>query len=398
MSVKGSMHYRDTGVLDNTELGLRALLGWVNRTSEFRGPGQLGRKAVEVGFYASVVDIGHGLGLALCTDGVGTKVLVAQMLERYDTIGIDCVAMNVNDAICVGAEPMSFLDYIAIESATPAVLEAIGKGLYEGARQAGVNIVGGEISQMGAIIKGERPGQGIDLVGMCAGIVPLDRIIVGRGVKPGDAIVGFASSGIHSNGFTLARKALFEAGGLKADEPVAELGTTVGEELLKPTRIYVKPVMDLLRANVPVRALAHITSDGFLNLARIDAQVGFRVDRLPAAPAHLRADPALRRCRRGRDVPRLQHGHRLLRHRPRGRLGDRAGGGCGARPRLRRPGDRPGDRGPGQARVPAPARPGGRGRRVHHGLSASPRKVRAQGQERPSGSGSIPRLTASGCR
>jgi phosphoribosylformylglycinamidine cyclo-ligase len=244
-------------------------------------PGQLGRKAVEVGFYASVVDIGHGLGLALCTDGVGTKVLIAQMLERYDTIGIDCVAMNVNDAICVGAEPMSFLDYIAIESATPAVLEAIGKGLYEGARQAGVNIVGGEISQMGAIIKGERPGQGIDLVGMCAGIVPLDRIIVGRDVKPGDAIVGFASSGIHSNGFTLARKALFEAGGMKADEPVAELGTTVGEELLKPTRIYVKPVMDLLRADVPVRALAHITSDGFLNLARIDAQVGFRVDRLP---------------------------------------------------------------------------------------------------------------------
>ena len=281
MSVKGSMHYRDTGVLDNTELGLRALLGWVNRTSEFRGPGQLGRKAVEVGFYASVVDIGHGLGLALCTDGVGTKVLIAQMLERYDTIGIDCVAMNVNDAICVGAEPMSFLDYIAIESATPAVLEAIGKGLYEGARQAGVNIVGGEISQMGAIIKGERPGQGIDLVGMCAGIVPLDRIIVGRDVKPGDAIVGFASSGIHSNGFTLARKALFEAGGMKADEPVAELGTTVGEELLKPTRIYVAPVMDLLRADVPVRALAHITSDGFLNLARIDAQVGFRVDRLP---------------------------------------------------------------------------------------------------------------------
>ena len=103
MSVKGSMHYRDAGVLDNTELGLRALLAWVNRTSEFRGHGQLGRKAVEVGFYASVVDIGHGLGLALCTDGVGTKVLVAQMLDRYDTIGIDCVAMNVNDAICVGA-------------------------------------------------------------------------------------------------------------------------------------------------------------------------------------------------------------------------------------------------------------------------------------------------------
>jgi len=275
------MQYRDTGVLDNTELGLRALLGWVNRTSEFRATGQPGRKAVEVGFYASVVDIGHGLGLALCTDGVGTKVLVAQMLERYDTIGIDCVAMNVNDAICVGAEPVSFLDYIAVEAASPAVLEAIGRGLYEGARQAGVSIVGGEISQMAAIIRGERPGQGMDLVGMCAGVVPLDRIIVGRDVRPGDAVVGLASSGVHSNGFTLARRALFEAGGLRPGERVAELGTTVGEELLTPTRIYVAPVMDLLRAGAPVRALAHITSDGFLNLARIEARVGFRLDRLP---------------------------------------------------------------------------------------------------------------------
>src|SRR4029077_10532837 len=222
MATDQPLSYRATGVLDNAQLGLGALLKWVNATSQFRATGT-GRRVVDVGFFASVVAITDTLGLALCTDGVGTKVLVAQMLERYDTIGIDCVAMNVNDAICVGAEPMSFLDYIAIESATPAVLEAIGKGLYEGARQAGVDIVGGEISQMGAIIKGERPGQGIDLVGMCAGIVPLDRIIVGRDVKPGDAIVGFASSGIHSNGFTLARKALFEAGGLKVDEPVAEL-------------------------------------------------------------------------------------------------------------------------------------------------------------------------------
>ena len=281
MSVKGSLHYRDAGVLDNTELGLRALLGWVERTAAFRPPGRPGRRALDVGFYASVVDIGHGLGLALCTDGVGTKVLVAQMLERYDTIGIDCVAMNVNDAICVGAEPVSFLDYIAIESATPAVLEEIGRGLYEGARQAGVAIVGGEISQMAAIIKGERPGQGIDLVGMCAGIVPLDRVIVGAEVAPGDAIVGLTSTGIHSNGFTLARKALFDAAGLRADERVSELGTTVGDALLTPTRIYVAPVMDLLGRGVPIRALAHITSDGFLNLARIEARVGFRLDRLP---------------------------------------------------------------------------------------------------------------------
>ncbi len=281
MSIKGSMHYRETGVLDNTELGLHALLRWVNRTADFRGPGQTGRRVVEVGFFASVVDIGHGLGLALCTDGVGTKVLVAQMLERYDTIGIDCVAMNVNDAICVGAEPMSFLDYIAVESATPAVLEELGRGLYEGARLANVAIVGGEISQIAEIIKGERPGQGLDLVGMCAGIVPLDRVILGRDVRPNDAVVGFRSSGLHSNGFTLARKALLQSGVLKPDDRVPELGGTVGEELLRPTHIYVAPVMDLLRRDVPIRALTHITSDGFLNLARIDAAVGFRLDRLP---------------------------------------------------------------------------------------------------------------------
>lgn len=278
------MLYRDTGVLDNTELGLRGLLAWVNRTAAFRGPGQAGRRVVDVGFYASVVDIGHGLGLALCTDGVGTKVLVAQMLDRYDTIGIDCVAMNVNDAICVGAEPISFLDYIAMESATPAVLEQIGKGLHEGARQAGVSIVGGEISQIAEIIKGERPGQGIDLVGMCVGIVPLDRVIVGRDVRAGDAIIGLESSGIHSNGLTLARRALFVAGGMTPDQHVPELGCTLGDELLKPTIIYVGFAMDVLRAGLPVRAFAHITSDGFLNLARIEARVGFRLDALPPPP------------------------------------------------------------------------------------------------------------------
>src|SRR6185295_17139992 len=133
------LSYRATGVLDNTQLGLGALVSRVSQTLAFRAKGP-GRRVVDIGFFASVVEITDTLGLALCTDGVGSKVLVAEMLHRWDTIGIDCVAMNVNDAICVGAEPISFLDYIAIESATPAVLEAIGKGLYEGARQAGVNI------------------------------------------------------------------------------------------------------------------------------------------------------------------------------------------------------------------------------------------------------------------
>jgi len=275
------LSYQTTGVLDNSQLGLTALLKWVNATGEFRSTGE-GRRVVDIGFFASVVEITKTLGLALCTDGVGSKVLVAEMLRRYDTIGIDCVAMNVNDAICVGAEPISFLDYIAIERATPEILEQIARGLYRGAELAGVSIVGGEISQIPDIIKGHEPGSGLDLVGMCAAIVPLDQIILGEHVAPGDVIVGIRSSGVHSNGLTLARKALFEVGGLTVDQHMAELGCTVGEELLRPTDIYVRPVMDLLKKQrVPVRALVNITSDGFLNLARIKAAVGFRLDALP---------------------------------------------------------------------------------------------------------------------
>lgn len=281
MAADQPLSYRATGVLDNAQLGLSALLKWVNATAQFRAAGA-GRRVVDVGFFASVVAITDTLGLALCTDGVGSKVLVAEMLGRYDTIGIDCVAMNVNDAICVGAEPISFLDYIAIERATPEVLEQIARGLYRGAELAGVSIVGGEISQIPDIIKGHRPGGGLDLVGMCAGIVPLDRVILGQDVAPGDVVMGVHSSGVHSNGFTLARKALFATGGLKADEYVAELGCTVGEELLRPTDIYVRPVMDLLNVQrQPIRALVNITGDGFLNLPRIQAPVGFNLDTLP---------------------------------------------------------------------------------------------------------------------
>jgi phosphoribosylformylglycinamidine cyclo-ligase len=281
MAADRSLSYRATGVLDNTQLGLSALLQWVNATAQFRATG-VGRRVVDVGFFASVVAVTDTLGLALCTDGVGTKVLVAEMLGRYDTIGIDCVAMNVNDAICVGAEPVSFLDYIAIERATPDILEGIARGLHRGAELARVAIVGGEISQIPEIIRGHRPGGGVDLVGVCAGIVPLDRVILGQDVKPGDVVVGVRSSGVHSNGFTLARKALFETAGLKADQHVPELGCTVGEELLRPTDIYVQPVMDLLNVQrVPLRALVNITGDGFLNLPRIQAPVGFHLDALP---------------------------------------------------------------------------------------------------------------------
>jgi phosphoribosylformylglycinamidine cyclo-ligase len=281
MASNRPLSYHSTGVLDNTQLGLKALVNRVSQTAAFRSSGP-GRRVVDIGFFASVVELTDKLGLALCTDGVGSKVLIAEMLRRYDTIGIDCVAMNVNDAICVGAEPISFLDYIAIEHATPEILEQVAQGLYVGAELAGVSIIGGEISQIPDIIKGHEPGTGMDLVGMCAAIVPLDRIILGEHVAPGDVVIGIRSRGIHSNGLTLARKALFDAGRLKADQHLRELGCTVGEELLRPTDIYVRPVMDLLnKQHVPIRALVNITSDGFLNLTRIKASVGFHLDNLP---------------------------------------------------------------------------------------------------------------------
>ena len=272
--------YRDVGVLSNEELGLKALLKWVSPTQSNR-QGKTGQRVLDIGYFANVVHLGNGLGLALTCDGVGTKILVAELLDKYDTIGIDCVAMNVNDLICVGAEPVSMLDYIAIEKATPEVLEAIGRGLHEGARQAGVNIVGGEIAQLKEIIRGAREGSGIDLVGMCVGTVPLDKINTGQTVVPGDVIIGFESSGIHSNGLTLARSELLKAGDIRLDTYVPELGCSLGEELLKPTRIYVPIVQDLLAQKLPIKALTNITSDGFLNLARIEASVGFDIRELP---------------------------------------------------------------------------------------------------------------------
>jgi len=280
MSQKKPATYGEAGVRTNLEAGLDALLRWVAPTEALRA-GRTGRSVLPIGYYANVVDIGHGMGLALTTDGVGTKVLVAEMIGAYDTIGIDCVAMNVNDVICVGAEPVSMLDYLAVEEPRPEVLGAIGRGLAAGAEQAGVNIVGGELSQMGEVIRGHGRGSGIDLVGMCAGLVPIEDVNVGQNVRPGDAIVALASSGIHSNGLTLARKVLFDTAGLKPTDRPADLGRTVGEELLEPTRIYVKCVRALAEAGVPLRAMLHITGDGLLNMRRIQPDVSFRVHTLP---------------------------------------------------------------------------------------------------------------------
>lgn len=240
-----------------------------------------GSPLLPIAHFAGVVKLNEKLGLALKTDGVGTKVFIAQLLDKYDTVGIDCIAMNVNDVICLGAEPISFIDYIALQKPNPRLLQEIARGLAEGAREAGVTIVGGEIAQLPEMIQGKREGFGFDLAGMCVGIVPLDRLIDGSRVEEGDIVVGLASSGIHSNGLTLARRVLLEEEGLNLHEPVEGLDKTLGEELLTPTRIYVKPVLTMLREGLDLHGMAHITGKGLLNLARASPHAGYIVENLP---------------------------------------------------------------------------------------------------------------------
>ncbi|MFQ5839716.1 MAG: phosphoribosylformylglycinamidine cyclo-ligase [Candidatus Methylomirabilales bacterium] len=241
-----------------------------------------------MGYYASVIELPGGIGIALTADGVGTKLLVAQMLDKFDTVGIDCVAMNVNDLLCVGAEPVAMLDIIALERSDPRLLREIGKGLFTGAQQADISIPGGEIAEVKEMLRGSRRGCAFDLSGMAIGLVPVDRIILGQHIAEGDVLIGLPSSGIHSNGLTLARKTLFRRGKLKIDQYLPELGQGVGEALLTPTRIYVRPIRSLLDQVSWVRALFHITGDGFFNLTRAASEVGFVIEALPERPAIFR--------------------------------------------------------------------------------------------------------------
>jgi phosphoribosylformylglycinamidine cyclo-ligase len=257
----------DQSAADSAVAGLVRALGAI----------KLDRPSLQVplpGHYASVIEIGENAGIALSTDGVGTKLLVAEELGRFDTVGIDCVAMNVNDVICVGAEPLAMLDYIAVQKADPAVCEEIGAGLARGAELAGVEIPGGELAQLGELVSS------VDVSGACFGTVALDAIVDGSAVRPGDIVIGLPSSGIHSNGYTLARSAL---AGIPLDDD--RLGRPLGDVLLEPTEIYVKPILELLRSEVDVRGLAHITSGGTGNLLRLTAEVGYEIDApLPVPP------------------------------------------------------------------------------------------------------------------
>jgi phosphoribosylformylglycinamidine cyclo-ligase len=208
--------------------------------------------------------------LVTCTDGVGTKLKVAALMNKHDTVGIDLVAMSVNDCLCTGGEPLVFLDYLAMPKDHPALTKALVQGISDGCLQADCALTGGETAILPDFY---APGD-YDMAGFCVGVVEREHIVNGRAIQPGDVVLGLASSGLHSNGYSLVRKIVFDVAKLRVTDFVPELGRTVGEELLEPTRIYVRPVLDIL-GHYPVkrrvvRGLAHITGGGLVdNLPRI---------------------------------------------------------------------------------------------------------------------------------
>lgn len=233
----------------------------------------------ESGHFAALVRLGDK-GIAMSTDGVGSKILVAQMMKKYDTVGIDCIAMVVNDILCVGAEPVALVDYLAVETPDPEIANQIGEGLVTGANLSKIAIIGGETASLPGIIND------FDLAGTGMGFVDVDKIISGSDIKEGDVLLGIESSGIHSNGLSLARKVLFEECNLKIDDSLPGYpDLKVGETLLTPTNIYVQPIVELLKSQVEVHGLAHITGGGFNNLKRLNHNVGYDITDLPEPQA-----------------------------------------------------------------------------------------------------------------
>jgi phosphoribosylformylglycinamidine cyclo-ligase len=272
--------YADSGVDTNAaDRAVAALVGVLRGID----PGRASRSRLPSGHYAAVLEVAPNLGIAVGTDGVGSKLLVAEATGRFDTVGIDCVAMNVNDIVCVGAEPIALVDYIAVERADPDVLAAIGEGLRAGAEAGGVEIPGGEVAVLPELIRGHPSPNGFDLTAACFGTVALDAMVTGVDIRPGDAVIGLPSSGLHSNGYSLARAALRE---MPLDAtPDALGGATLADALLEPTVIYVRGVLELVRSAVPVHGLAHITGGGLLNLLRLREGVGYEIAEPLPVPA-----------------------------------------------------------------------------------------------------------------
>ncbi|HJH31562.1 MAG TPA: phosphoribosylformylglycinamidine cyclo-ligase [Methanosarcinaceae archaeon] len=255
--------YADSGVdIKQEEITIKALTSQMT----YRRTG-LGAPLTDIGHYAGLIDFGE-YALAMATDGVGSKVLIANEMKRWNTIGIDCIAMNVNDLLAVGIEPLSFVDYLALETHSESFAKQIGEGLVKGAGISRMTIVGGETATLPDIING------FDLAGTCLGMVKKNEIITGELVQTGDVIVGIPSTGVHSNGYTLVRKIIKESGYSYHDPFPNDPSTTIGDELLVPTRIYME-VLDVIR-ECDVHGLAHITGSGLLKLSRV-TDLGFDI-------------------------------------------------------------------------------------------------------------------------
>lgn len=245
--------------------------------------GKMGRPLVETGHYSAALDIGHGMAAAVHTDNVGTKVLIAENLGIYDTIGVDCIAMNVNDVVCIGAEPAAIVDYMVFgRQPSSQIILDIMRGLVRGAESAGVAIVGGETAVSQGVIAQAGGEPGLDLSATCVGFVGVDKILTGARMKPGDTVLGLESDGIHTNGFTLARKVLLQEAHLTMSDRVPGLKRSLGEELLHPARIYVKEILAMINA-LEVHAVAHITGGAYGKLARFFPyfEGGFYLHSLP---------------------------------------------------------------------------------------------------------------------
>lgn len=262
MDDKG-LSYKAAGVdIDAASQSVEMIKPWVDRT---RRPEVLSGIGSFGGFFALDKSKYQEPVLVSGTDGVGTKLKIAQMMGVHDSVGIDLVAMCVNDILAQGAEPLFFLDYIALGKLEPTLVEALVKGVSQGCLESGCALIGGETAEMPGFYAEDE----YDLAGFAVGVVERSRLINGSGLVDGDLLIGLPSSGIHSNGYSLVRKVLLEKAGWKLDRYVDELGHTLGEELLTPTRIYVKTILELLN-ECEIKGLAHITGGGIPeNLQRI---------------------------------------------------------------------------------------------------------------------------------
>jgi phosphoribosylformylglycinamidine cyclo-ligase len=262
----------DLDTYEQTISGIQAHVARTRRTGVIPPPFPPRKGGKGVGGFASLFDLSAvrkyaNPVLVTCTDGVGSKLKVAGLVGKFDTVGIDLVAMSVNDLICTGGEPLCFLDYLAMPRDDPALTAQLVKGIADGCLESGCALVGGETAILPDFY---QPGD-FDLAGFAAGVVEKDQIIDGRAIETGDAVIGLASSGVHSNGYSLVRKVVFDAARLTVTDHVPELGQSVGEELLTPTRLYVKPILRLLESNrSAIHGLANVTGGGLPdNVSRI---------------------------------------------------------------------------------------------------------------------------------